>query len=131
MKLLSLIPKLIKHVIQIRNWRPFWYHLLDKYICSGKTNESTSFAIDNMCYVSSKYKNKRVHLGAVKFKTKDQKFLRTLLIFTLIPLMPKKCGLLINFYEFVQKENERVSNTHIHTISCSYKILYFFLHIID
>ena len=25
MKLLSLIPKLTKHVIRIRNWRPLWY----------------------------------------------------------------------------------------------------------
>ena len=25
MKLLSLIPKLTKHVIRIRNWRPIWY----------------------------------------------------------------------------------------------------------
>ena len=113
--------------------------LLNKYICNGKINGSTSFATDNMCYVSSEYKNKRVYLGVVKFKTKDQKFLRilliftqiprTLLIFTQIPLMPKKCGLSISFYEFVQRENERVSNTHIHTISWSYKILYIFLHI--
>ena len=38
----------------------------------------------------------------VNFKTKDQKFLRTLSIFTPIPLVPKKCGLSISFYEFVQ-----------------------------
>ena len=38
----------------------------------------------------------------LNFKTKDQKFLRTLSIFTLIPLVPKKCGLSISFYEFVR-----------------------------
>ena len=31
MKLSSLIPKLTKHVIKIRNWRPFWYQLLEKH----------------------------------------------------------------------------------------------------
>ena len=39
----------------------------------------------------------------MNFKTKDQKFLRTLLIFTPILLVPKKCGLLISLYEFVQE----------------------------
>ena len=43
-----------------------------------------------------------MYLGMVNFKTKDQKFLRALLIFTPIPLVPKKCGLSISFYEFVQ-----------------------------
>ena len=57
MKLLPLIPKLTKHVIQI-----------------------------------SEFKNKRVYLGVANFKSKDQKFLRSLLIFTPIPLVPKKCG---------------------------------------
>ena len=38
----------------------------------------------------------------LNFKTKDQNFLRTLSIFTLIPLVPKKCGISINFYEFVR-----------------------------
>ena len=43
-----------------------------------------------------------MYLGMVNFKTKYQKFLRTLLIFTPIPLVLKKCGLLISFYEFIQ-----------------------------
>ena len=34
----------------------------------------------------SKFKNKIAYLGMVKFKTKDYKYLRTLLIFTPIPL---------------------------------------------
>ena len=34
----------------------------------------------------SEYKNKRVYLDAVKFKTKEEKYLGTLLIFTPIPL---------------------------------------------
>ena len=38
----------------------------------------------------------------LNFKTKDHNFLRTLSIFTLIPLVPKKCGLSISFYEFVR-----------------------------
>ena len=38
----------------------------------------------------------------MNFKNKDQKFLGTLLIFTPIPLVPKKCELSISFYEFVQ-----------------------------
>ena len=106
--------------------------LLNKYICNGKINGSTSFATDNMCYVSSEYKNKRVYLGVVKFKTKDQKFLRILLIFNLIPFMPKKCDLSISF----QWENKRVANTHIHTISFLMKTLmkfciFLFLYLTD
>ena len=49
--------------------------LLEKYMfvshtrhTQQKINRSTSFAIDNKIL---EYKNKRVYLGAVKFKTKD------------------------------------------------------------
>ena len=42
--------------------------------------------IDNMHYEISKFKNKIAYLGAVKFKTKDYKYLGILLIFTPIPL---------------------------------------------
>ena len=52
-----------------------------------------------------------MYLGVMNFKTKDQKFLKTLLIFTSILLVPRKCGLSISFYEFVQGRM-RVSNTH-------------------
>ena len=59
MKLLSLIPKLTKHVIQIRNWRPLWYQLLEKHIfilhtrhTQQKINGSTLFAINNMYYAN-------------------------------------------------------------------------------
>ena len=52
MKPLSLILKLTKHVIQIRNKDhsdTFWW----KITCTAeKFNGSTSFAIDNMCYVN-------------------------------------------------------------------------------
>ena len=62
-----------------------------------KINESTSFAIDNIYYVSSESKNKRMYLGAIKFKTKDQKFLRTLLIFTPNPLIAQEVWSLNQF----------------------------------
>ena len=39
-----------------------------------------------------------MYLGVVNLKTEDQKFLRTLFLFTQIPLVPKKCGLLIIFF---------------------------------
>ena len=42
--------------------------------------------IDNMHYEISKFKNKIAYLGVVKFKTKEYKYLGTLLIFTPIPL---------------------------------------------
>jgi len=44
-----------------------------------------------------------VYFGVLNFKNKDYKYLRTLLISTPIPLMPKKCGLSISFYECVQR----------------------------
>ena len=56
------------------------------HVRSGKINGSTSFAIDNMYYVSSEFENKNAYLGVMKFKTEDQKFLGRLLIFTPIPL---------------------------------------------
>ena len=46
----------------------------------------------------------RVYLGMVNFKTKDQKFLRTLSIFTPIPLVPKKCGLSISYMCMFKRE---------------------------
>ena len=72
-----------------------------------------------------------MYFGEVKFKTKDQKFLRTLLIFTPIPLVPKKCELSISFYEFVQgRMRECITLTykpfHVHT-----KFLYISLLITD
>jgi len=53
--------------------------MLEKYMfvsytkhTQWKISESISFAIDNMYYVNFNiYKNKKVYLGAVKFKTKD------------------------------------------------------------
>ena len=56
-----------------------------------------------------------MYLGVVKFKTKDRKFLRTPLIFTPIPLTPKKCGLSISFFEFVQEKKKIESVQHSYT----------------
>ena len=67
-----------------------------------------------------------MYLGVVNFKTKYQKFLRTLLIFTMIPLVPKKCGLSISFYEFVQRRIIECLTLTYKTISCSYKNSVFF-----
>ena len=53
MKLLSLIPKVTKHVIQIRNEdRSDTIFLENIHVRSGKLNKSTSLENDNMCYVS-------------------------------------------------------------------------------
>ena len=76
MKLLSLIPKLTKHVIQIRNWRSLWYHFIGKNTCAQwKNNRSTSFAIDNMCYVSFRIWEQECVPWCGEIKTEDQKFL--------------------------------------------------------
>ena len=65
------------------------------------TNLLHSQLITCTMYISE-YKNKRVYLNAMKFKTKDQKYLGILLIFTPISLVPKKCGLSIILYVCVQ-----------------------------
>ena len=65
-----------------------------------------------MNYVNLEFKNNRAYLGVMNFKTKDQKYLGTLLIFTLISLTPKKCDLSIS-----SREDKRMAYTHIHTIS--------------
>ena len=67
-----------------------------------------------------------MYLGMVNFKNKDQKFLRTLSIFTSIPLVPKKCGFSISFYEFVQGRMRESLTLTYKTISCSYKNSVFF-----
>jgi len=67
----------------------------------------------------------------VKFKLKDQKFLRTLLIFTSISFVPKKYGLSINFYECVQERIRECPTLTYKTISFLYKILYISLLITD
>ena len=76
-----------------------------------------------------------MYLSAVKFKTKDYKFLGTLLFFTLIPLVPKKCGLSISLYVCVQgriRECLTLTYKPFHSLTKnSYKILYVSLLIID
>ena len=98
-----------------------------------KINGSTSFAIDNMHYVSFRIQNKRVYLGAVNFKTKDQKFSGTLSIFTPIPLMPKMCGLSISYMCMLKKMRECPTLTYIpfHELVVYYKILYVSILITD
>ena len=106
------------------------YHI--ENICSRKLIDLLHLQLITWTLQISKFKNKRVYLGVVNFKTKDQKFLRTLLIFTSIPLVPKKCGLSISFYEFVQGRMRECPTLTYKTISCSlFKILYVSLLITD
>ena len=79
-------------------------YLLENHMFVSHTKQTqrkiigfTSFAIDNMHYVSFRIYNKKVYLGVVNFKTKNQKFSRTLSIFIPIPLTPKICGLSISY----------------------------------
>ena len=57
------------------------------------------------------FKNKIAYLGVVKFKTKDYKYLGTLLIFIPIPLYTQEVWSLNQF----PRENNRVASlTHTH-----------------
>ena len=67
-----------------------------------KNNGFTSFTIDNMYYVNFRIYEQESVPRYGEFKTKNQKYLGTLLIFTLISLVLKKCGLSINLYVCVQ-----------------------------
>ena len=77
------------------------YHI--QIIRSGKLMDLLHLQLITCIMSFFEYRHRKVYFGEVKFKTKDQKFLRTLLIFTPIPLVPKKCGLSISFYECVQR----------------------------
>ena len=59
------------------------------------------------------FENKIAYLGAVKFKTKDCKYLETLLIFTPIPLYTQEVWFLNQF----PGEIIEWLHSHIHTIS--------------
>ena len=73
--------------------------------------------IDNIHYVNFRIKNKIAYLGAVKFKIKDYKYLRTRLIFTLIPLYAQEVWFLNQF----PRENNRVASlTHTHHFTMMY-----------
>ena len=68
-----------------------------------------------------------MYLDAIKFKTKDEKYLGTLLIFTPIPLDAQEVWSLNQLYVYVQeKMNECLTLTYIpfHVTSCCFKILY-------
>ena len=85
-----------------RWWKNTCFVLHTKHM-QWKINKSTSFAIDNMYYVNLRIQEQESVPWYSEFQNShDQKFLRTLSIFTPIPLVPKKCGLSISFYEFVQ-----------------------------
>ena len=56
------------------------------HVRSGKLRDLLHLKMITCTMQISEYMNKRVYLDAVKFKTKDEKHLRKLLIFTPIPL---------------------------------------------
>ena len=124
MKLLSVIPTLTKHVIQIRNWRLLWYQMLEKYMfvshtkhTQQKINWSTSFAIDNMYYVNfriweqesvpwcSEIQNQRLEALGNTFNLHSNS--------TWCPRSVISKWIIC----VCSRENERVSNFHIQTIS--------------
>ena len=78
----------------------------------------------------SEYKNKRVYLDMVNFKTEDEKHLGTLIIFTPIPLEAQEVWSLNQLCMYVlERVKECLLLTykpfHVH------KILYFSLHLTD
>ena len=93
---------------------------------SGKLTDLLHSQLITCTMKISEFKNKRAYLGAVKFKTKDQKYLGILLIFTLIPLMPKKYSLSINLYICVQGRIRQwltLTYTPFHSITKFYMFL--------
>ena len=67
------------------------------HICSGKLNGSTSFTIYNMHYVNFRIQVYESIPWSGEFQRQRSKHLGILLIFTPIPLTPKKCGLSIGY----------------------------------
>ena len=61
-----------------------------------------------------------MYIGAVKFKTKDKKYSGTLLIFTQISFVSKKCGLSISLYVYVQERIREYPTLTYKTISFSH-----------
>ena len=99
---------------------------------SGKINESTSFAIDNIYYVNFRIQEQESVAWCVEFQNKDCKHLGILLIFTPIPLTPKMCGLLISYMNLFKREFESVQHSHTPFHVCCYiKNLYVSLLITD
>ena len=96
-----------------------------------KINGFTLFAIDNMHYVNFRIQEQESVPWCGEFQNEDYNHLGTLLIFTPIPLMPKKCGLSISYMNLFKGELESVQHSHTnHFVSLS-KILYVFLLITD
>ena len=91
------------------------------HVCSGKNNGSTSFVIDNICYVNFKIWEQESVPWCDEFQKKDCKHLGILLISTPIPLMPKMCGLSINNVNLFKRELESVQHSHTpFHVSCSF-----------
>ena len=92
------------------------------HVRSRKNNGSTSFAIDNMCYVNFRIWEQKSVPWCDEFQNKVCKHLGILLIFTPIPLMPKMCGLLISNVNLFKRELESVQHSHtpFHA-SCSFQ----------
>ena len=84
-----------------------------KYACTQwKINGSTSFAIDNMHYVNFRIQEQESVPWCDEFQNKDCKHLGILLIFTLIPLTPKMCGLSISNVNLFKRELESIQHSH-------------------
>ena len=88
----------------------FWW----KYACAQrKNNRSTSFVIDNMCFVNFRIWKQESVPWCDEFQNKDCKHLGILLIFTTIPLTPKICSFSISNVNLFKREFESVQ--HLYT----------------
>ena len=67
------------------------------------------------------FKNKIAYLGVVKFKTKDYKYLGTLLIFTPIPLYAQKVW---SLNQFLRENNQVASLAHTHHFTMMYLLFF-------
>ena len=75
--------------------------------------------------------NKRVYLGVVNFKNEDQKFLRTLLIFTPIPLVTQEVWSLNQFVLKRMKESLTLTYTPFHVLKILYVSLFITNYLIE
>ena len=103
------------------------------HVHNGKFNESTStsFIIDNMYYVNFRIYEQESAPWCSESQNKDQKFLRIFLIFTPIPLMPKRRDLSISYINLFKGELESVQHSYTNHFLYLSKILYVSLLITD
>ena len=85
----------------------YLYHIQN--IRSGKLTDLLHSQLITCTMKVSEFKNKKAYLGAVKFKTKNQKFLGRLLIFTPIPLNAQDVW---SLNQFPRREYESVQRSH-------------------